>query len=876
MKPNVSTRYKDIFFTAIAVAALVLLAIWLISQRPAVEIPPGNNRFGIAFINGPDHPADEIRYNGALATGARWNRWPLYWHWIAEGGYLGRYQSKKYDYDALVSQDLAHGLTPIVILIGTPGQYAARPEQPEILDQSQAGEAALLTEHISTENMAIVPPQHLDKPIFADGSDEAEPGKPINPANVWANFVYRSVERYRPGGLLAQQRGWPEGVGVRYWEVWNEPDYRLFWKGTVVEYRRLLEVAYKTIKATDPEATVILGGLAFYDQPNWFIDLLRQSAGAPERAYFDVLSFHHYLSIYNSENRLVESRAALDSYGLSHAPIWITESGVSVWDDYPALVYEVPANEPLRATMAEQAAYIIQNAALSFYNGVERYYHFMLHDDCGDSPSSAYGLRQNFTPHACNPAQGQRRPAYSAYQLAAQQFHDLVPLWRQKLLEQDQLAFYRESDRARVMALWATTGLTVTAAISATGDTARLYWIESPPPASNPPVFSRTSTLTPTNGIYTLTLLPATNQNSPLPDDPTYQIGGPPYLLVEQDTQPPIVELMALPPSSPEHILVRWQGQDEGSGIAAYDVLVNEDGGPFQPWLTGVTTTQANYSGQAGHSYSFIVIARDRAGNKSSLPATIQAATQVVPGLPVSGVVLGPDNEGVPQATVVISGPNTEEQLTANEQGEWGPVGLLAGDYSFQASGPNELYFSWPAPRQIPIETATKLTLTLASPANAVLAGDFEEDEVWSRWDWSGEVNRSVDAFDGQFGVRLGDGLGEPVACPQADQPGQLWAVRQEIVAPAESPQLSFMVKISTPQAGTVDSWLEVSLWRGSRQHQLVPPGELGQATDWRLATIDVPSWRGQTVDLEFQVIRCSDQPFSVTLDRISLGQGKN
>ena len=52
-----------------------------------MEIPPGNDRFGIAFINGPDHPADEIRYTGALVTGARWNRWPLYWHWVAEGGY---------------------------------------------------------------------------------------------------------------------------------------------------------------------------------------------------------------------------------------------------------------------------------------------------------------------------------------------------------------------------------------------------------------------------------------------------------------------------------------------------------------------------------------------------------------------------------------------------------------------------------------------------------------------------------------------------------------------------------------------------------------------------------------------------------------------
>ena len=44
---------------------------------------------------------------------------------------------------------------------------------------------------------------------------------------------------------------------------------------------------------------------------------------------------------------------------------------------------------------------------------------------------------------------------------------------------------------------------------------------------------SRTLTLTPTNDLYTLTLLSATNQNSVQPNDFSYQIGGPPLIVVE-------------------------------------------------------------------------------------------------------------------------------------------------------------------------------------------------------------------------------------------------------------------------------------------------------------------------------------------------------
>lgn len=871
MRFTLSTDQKDWLLVALAALAIILLPVWLFWLGAEAEPSRGNDRFGLAFISAADQLADEARYSGAVATGAQWDRWPLYWHWVAEGGYTGFHEGDKpHDYDALIVQEFERGFTPLVILMGAPSQYA----EPRLEVRSgplPLDETALLAEHIPAANMATSPPVRLFEPIFSDGSDEPGQGKAINPANVWADFVYSTVERYRPGGLLARQEGWPASVGVRYWEIWNEPDYAQFWNGSVADYYRLLEVAYKTIKSADPQATVLLGGLAFYEKFNWFAELLRQTQGYPERAYFDVLSFHHYFSIYDSENLIKRTRADLDNFGLAHVPIWVTESGVSVWDDYPALTYSVPPDEPLRGTVRDQAAYIIQHSALAFYHEVERYFHFMLHDDCGDGPSSAYGLRQNFSPHKCNPAQGQPRPAYAAYQLAAQEFRDVVPLWRKRAPTYDQVAFYRPGDASRVLVLWATGGVTATATISATGYQASLHWIEPVINITYTTGLSRSMVLTPTHGSYSLSLPPATNQNSVLLDDSAYQIGGAPFVLIEEDTTPPTATMVALPPTSAENIAVRWRGQDAGSGVAAYEVWVSQDQQPLKPWLMGVTMTQTNYAGQFGQTYGFAIRARDRAGNEMPRPTQAATTTQVgIRGAPVAGLVLGPDNKGAPEAEVLISGPNMSLEVTANSQGGWGPVSLPPGEYTFSAAAAG--YNAWPAPRRLTITASTNLTLTLAPPANGLEAGDFEGDKIWGVWDWAGEVNQSIDAFDGQFSLRLGDNNGEARPCPQHKQTGQYWTVSQVVTVSPASSRLSFMYKIATTQTTFEGSWFGVSLLTNNQTHELVAPGELWQAADWRMASIDLSAWSGQPGVIQFQVARCSTQAFSVSLDRVALG----
>lgn len=842
---------------------IVGMALWWRGRWAATL--PGNPAFGLCFISPPDNLADAARYEGALAAGAQLDRWPLYWHWVDGSDYAGPHRDGQHNYDALVEQDLRRGLTPVVILMGTPARYSTAAPPP---NNPGTEPAAALTEHVAAAQMSTAAPIGLFEPIFADGSDIPAPGKAINPANPWAVFVANTVERYRPGGALARRGLWPAGVGVRHWEIWNEPDYTTFWTGSVAEYYRLLQVARQTITSRDPGATVLLGGLAFYDQPDWFDDLLRLTHGDPARAYFDVFSFHHYLSLAQSERQLERVRSSLSAYGLAGTPIWITESGVSVWDDEPALSYGVPPTAPLRGTMEEQAAYVIEHAALAFYHGVERYFHFMLHDDCGDGPSSAYGLRRNFAGSVCGPAAGQPRPAYAAYQLAAGQFRQLIPLWRQQQNNAEVLAFYRPDDRARVVVAWATTGVTATVTIPATGPTAQLQWVE-PSRAITPATgLNLSRILFPTGDDFSLTLPPATNQNSILPEDTSFQIGGRPYLLVEPDTRPPTATLLALPPTSPEHILVRWQGDDSGSGIGGYRLWVSEDGQPLRPWLSATTALSATFTGHVGHTYGFAVSATDRAGNESAPPTAPQSTTRLVAGLPVEGQVLTPAGQPALSATVTISGANTLAQLTSNAAGQWGPVALLPGDYQLVAQPATADFASWPAARSLRLTGATSLTLTLAPAENALTAADFEGAEVWSTWGWAGQVNLTDDAFDGHRAARLGDGRGEPVLCATGSM-GQRWALTQTVTVPLTRPTLSLLYAIAAPQP-SAHNRLSASITANGQTTPVIGP--LEQPSAWTLGAADLTDWRGQTVELRLEVTRCTPAPFSVSLDRVSLG----
>lgn len=99
----------------------------------------------------------------------------------------------------------------------------------------------------------------------------------------------------------------------------------------------------------------------------------------------------------------------------------------------------------------------------------------------------------------------------------------------------------------------------------------------------------------------------------------------------ELDFEPPVSAVNALPADSRVLIPLTWGGTDNegGSGIAAYDIYVSENGGAFRRWLWNTPDSAGSYLGQAGNSYAFYSRAMDAAGNLEDAPPSADAMTTV-------------------------------------------------------------------------------------------------------------------------------------------------------------------------------------------------------------------------------------------------------
>ena len=603
-------------------------------QRTAAAIPSSQPAYGVNFISWAKglEPVSQTRYDNGLATGATWNRWPLYWNDIETANNVFSWAFQ----DVAVENDLQQGLRIDAILLGTPAFYTTSANNATRLPRPVPSHL------LNIDAVQAATPQGLYAAVFSDNSDVLGVGKQINQTNRWARFVYTAVSRYKPGGVLAQARGWPAGQGITHWEMWNEPDLSGFWDGTTADYARLLKVGYLAAKLADPNAKVMFGGLAnestnltFYNDVMTIYDADPNAANYDY--YHDIFATHNYLYAWRSWYQVWRASNTLAARNLEK-PIWLNESGVPVWDDYPGPVCE--PTSPFRASMSEQADFIIQSAFYAAYAGADNIFFFQLHDDCGNQPGGtnftpvtsctgdplldpggdAFGLFRNVSNPAVSgcywehPNGGTARPGFTALQLLTSTFTDVEPLWRLRPGgsdpangPQEWIAFYQPATQSRILGVWARFGSEETAVIPTTNanGSAQLIW----PDGSS-------QTITAIDGVFTLTLPAATNQNA-IWDPALYPIGGRPAILIEQDTLPPAVVISG-PALAGAQFDLSWSGSDNGSGLANYDVLVATDGDVFVEWLTGTTAVSATFSGEIGHDYQFMAVGRDQAGNQAS------------------------------------------------------------------------------------------------------------------------------------------------------------------------------------------------------------------------------------------------------------------
>lgn len=229
----------------------------------------------------------------------------------------------------------------------------------------------------------------------------------------YADFVEYVARRYRP-------------MGVRHFEIWNEPNQPRFWPSGVdaADYARLLAAAAPRVRVAAPDARVLLGGLAKSDYV--YLEALYAAGAADD---FDIMAVHPYTGSASpthcwtsaSTGRrskdalcgLEEVRATMVAHGDGSKPVWLTELG---WSTTTAAygVTEAQQAAYLTAAWARLAAWPWVEVALWYgFRNV-----FWLQDDPGAWEANLGLLRTDFTP----------KPAYAAFLAITRAGADVAPV----------------------------------------------------------------------------------------------------------------------------------------------------------------------------------------------------------------------------------------------------------------------------------------------------------------------------------------------------------------------------------------------------------------------------------------------------------------
>lgn len=158
----------------------------------------------------------------------------------------------------------------------------------------------------------------------------------VAPAHVgdFAAYAAALARRYGRGGTFWQSHSWLPQVPVENYEIWNEENSETFMHpqtSAPEAYADLYMTARAAIKAVDPHADVVIGGLALgtpgvTDEVQF---LQRMWAHRPDLAgHVDGVGLHPYQqSLADTYMRLARFRQALDQIAGPSVPIEVTEIG---------------------------------------------------------------------------------------------------------------------------------------------------------------------------------------------------------------------------------------------------------------------------------------------------------------------------------------------------------------------------------------------------------------------------------------------------------------------------------------------------------------------------------------------------------------------
>jgi hypothetical protein len=178
-----------------------------------------------------------------------------------------------------------------------------------------------LVANAAQRGLALVPVVY-GTPAWA-AAYPGELGSPPRDAADYARLLTALIDRYGPAGTLWTERPELPRRPVRAWQIWNEPNLASYWSQQPFagSYVGLLRVAHAAIRAADPGARIVLGGL-----PNFSWRALRTIYAAGGRGLFDAVALHPYTRRPVEVLRIVDRvRRVMRAHRDGRRTLWLTE-----------------------------------------------------------------------------------------------------------------------------------------------------------------------------------------------------------------------------------------------------------------------------------------------------------------------------------------------------------------------------------------------------------------------------------------------------------------------------------------------------------------------------------------------------------------------
>lgn len=227
-----------------------------------------------------------------------------------------------------------------------------------------------------------IPPDY--KPIES-GAHKGWGDFPPNDLNAWGEYVYQTVKHFKGK--------------IKYFEIWNEPHFDLFFNGgTADDYVALLKIAYTQAKKANPDCRIV--GLGGTDA-----EYARKVFEKGGHKYMDIASIHIYNMFGHPPEKawyaasLNDARKVVEEYkpGME---IWLTETG---WPTHSGF-----SEGWMGVTPENQANFLVRSMILSLASGIKRIFWFCAKDAGDDKTNFEWNQGLLFYD-------GKPKPSYFAY-----------------------------------------------------------------------------------------------------------------------------------------------------------------------------------------------------------------------------------------------------------------------------------------------------------------------------------------------------------------------------------------------------------------------------------------------------------------------------